>query len=227
MRHTDLHPGSSMRAHAGPDMISVVLADDHDLVRSGLKALLEIAPTIRVVGEARDGEELLAVLASRPLPDVVITDLAMPQMDGLDAIARIRERYPELRILVVSASDTADLVQRAVANGANGYLMKGARPDELERALRQIVQTGSYFSSSVAQLLLQRQEPPAEEQLTGRQIEILTLLARGLSAKEIAFELGLSSKTVDVHRSRIMQRLGISDVASLTRYAVRKRLVKP
>ncbi|WP_427911412.1 response regulator [Ramlibacter sp. MMS24-I3-19] len=209
------------------DTISVVLADDHDLVRSGIRALLETVPSIRVVGEARDGEELLAFLASRPHPDVVITDLAMPQMDGLDAITRIRERYPELRILVVSASETAEFVKQAVANGANGYLMKGAPSDELARALRQIVQTGSYFSSSVAQLLLQRQEPTAEQQLTSRQIEILTLLARGLSSKEIAYELGLSSKTVDVHRSRIMQRLGITDLASLTRYAVRNRLVKP
>ena len=215
-----------MHADADNEPISVVLADDHDLVRSGLKALLDTTPSIRVVGEARDGEELLAYLDSRPHPDVVITDLAMPQMDGLDAISRIRERFPDLRILVVSASETAEFVKRAVDNGANGYLMKGATPDELQRALQQIVRTGTYFSSSVAQLLLQRQEPTAEQQLTGRQLEILTMLARGLSSKEIAYELGLSHKTVDVHRARIMQRLGISDVASLTRYAVRNRLVK-
>jgi DNA-binding NarL/FixJ family response regulator len=118
-------------------------------------------------------------------------------------------------------------VKQAVNNGADGYIMKGATPEELGRALHQIVETGSYFSSSVAQLLLQRQEPAVDEQLTGRQIEILTLLARGLSAKEIGYELGLSSKTIDVHRWRIMQRLELSDLASLTRYAVRKRLVKP
>ena len=215
-----------MHADADNEPISVVLADDHDLVRSGLKALLDTTPSIRVVGEARDGEELLAYLDSRPHPDVVITDLAMPQMDGLDAISRIRQRFPELRILVVSASETAEFVKRAVDNGANGYLMKGATPDELQRALQQIVRTGTYFSSSVAQLLQQRQEPTAEQQLTGRQLEILTMLARGLSSKEIAYELGLSHKTVDVHRARIMQRLGFSDVASLTRYAVRNRLVK-
>ena len=215
-----------MHADADNEPISVVLADDHEMVRSGLKALLDPTPSMRVVGEARDGQELLAWLDSRPHPDVVITDLAMPQMDGLDAIARIRQRYPDLPILVVSASETAEFVKQAVTNGANGYLMKGAPPDELQRALRQIVRTGTYFSSSVAQLLLQRQEPTAEQQLTGRQLEILTMLARGLSSKEIAYELGLSHKTVDVHRARIMQRLGISDVASLTRYAVRNRLVK-
>jgi DNA-binding NarL/FixJ family response regulator len=207
--------------------ITVVLADDHDLVRSGICALLSTLPDIRVIGEARDGEALLALLAAGTVPDVVITDLAMPQLDGLAAISRIRERYPSLRILVVSAHETADFVKQAVNNGADGYIMKGATPEELGRALHQIVETGSYFSSSVAQLLLQRQEPAVDEQLTGRQIEILTLLARGLSAKEIGYELGLSSKTIDVHRWRIMQRLELSDLASLTRYAVRKRLVKP
>ena len=216
-----------MQAEAERATISVLLADDHDLVRSGMKALLAGIAGIRVVGEARNGQEMLAWLASRPLPDVVVTDLAMPLMDGLDAIARVRERHPAARILVVSGHETADFVKQAVANGANGYIMKGATPAELELALHRIVEAGSYFSSSVAQLLLQPQEAPAQEQLTGRQIEILTLLARGLSSKEIAYELGLSPKTVDVHRARIMQRLGLSDVASLTRYAVRKRLVKP
>lgn len=207
--------------------ITVVLADDHDLVRSGITALLGTIPSVRVIGDARDGEQLLALLASGPAPDVVITDLAMPQLDGLSAIAAIRERYPQQRILVVSAHESADFVRRAVRNGANGYLMKGAPPEELERALHEVVRTGSYFGSSVAQLLLERQEPTVDEQLTGRQIEILTLLARGLSTKEIGYELGLSPKTVDVHRWRIMQRLDLSDVASLTRYAVRNRLVKP
>ena len=209
------------------DAITVLLADDHDLVRSGIRALLESAPGIRVVGEARNGEELLAFLASRPHPDVVVTDLAMPRMDGLTAISHIRGRYPGLRILVVSANETADFVRQAVANGANGYLLKGATPAELELALRRLMETGTFFSSSVAKLLLQEPEPAAHDELTGRQIEILTLLARGRSSKEIAFELGLSPKTVDVHRSRIMQRLGLADVASLTRYAVRKGLVQP
>jgi DNA-binding NarL/FixJ family response regulator len=217
----------SMHAVTERAPISVLLADDHDLVRSGIKALLGNLAGIQVVGEARNGNELLAFLASQPHPDIVITDLAMPEMDGMAAIAHTRKRYPDLRILVVSMYEKAEFVKQAVANGANGYILKGAAPDELERALRQLVETGSYFSSSVAQLLLQRQEPTPQEQLTGRQIEILTLLARGLSSKEIAHELGLSPKTVDVHRSRIMQRLGLTDVASLTLYAVRKRLVKP
>jgi DNA-binding NarL/FixJ family response regulator len=213
-------------ADTGSDTISVVLADDHDIVRSGVKALLATMPGVEVIGEAGNGEELLAYLNSRPHPDVVITDLAMPGLDGLAAIGAIRERYPDLRVLVLSMYDTVDFVKRAVACGANGYVSKDAPPEELEWALKTIKERGSYFGSIVAQRLLQPQEPSADEQLTDRQIEILTLLARGLSSKEIGYELGLSSKTVDVHRARIMYRLGLSDLASLTRYAVRKGLVE-
>jgi DNA-binding NarL/FixJ family response regulator len=114
-----------------------------------------------------------------------------------------------------------------VASGASGYVLKGSSADELEQALRAIVATGSYFSRTITQHLLQPAEPPLSDQLTGRQIEILTMMARGMSSKEIGYELGLSSKTVDAHRARIMDRLGINDVASLTLYAVRKGLVKP
>ena len=206
--------------------ISVVLADDHDIVRGGIKALLQLMPDVQVIDEARDGEELLAVLA-RCTPDVVLTDLAMPGLDGLAAIARIHEQYPELRVLVLSMYDTLDFVRRAVASGASGYLMKDSAPQELEQAVRAVASTGSYFSGTVARLLLQPEETASDDGLTERQIEILVRLASGMSSKEIAFDLGLSSKTVDVHRGRIMERLELRDVASLTRYAVRKGLIKP
>jgi DNA-binding NarL/FixJ family response regulator len=216
---------SLIKTLAAPATIRVVLADDHDLVRSGLAALLGQAGDIEVIGEARDGEELLAVLTSL-VPDVVVTDISMPVLDGLGALARIRERHPGLPVIVLSMYDTVDFVRRAVANGAAGYLMKDSAPQELERAVRAVVQTGSYFGSAVAQLLLRPPEPTASDELTERQIEILKLLAEGRSSKEIAFELGLSAKTVDVHRARIMARLALNDVASLTRYAVRMGLVE-
>jgi two-component system, NarL family, nitrate/nitrite response regulator NarL len=206
------------------ETIKVVLADDHDLVRSGIKALLVTMAGVQVIGEARDGAGLLKLLETLQ-PDVVMTDISMPGVDGIAATARIREQHPEVRVIVLSMYDTVDFVRRAVASGANGYLMKDAPPHELEQALRSVVGTGSYFSSAVAQLLMQRPDPTPADELTGRQVEILTLIAQGRSAKEIAFELGLSSKTVDVHRARIMDRLGVNDVASLTRYAVRKGLV--
>ena len=205
--------------------IRVVLADDHDLVRSGIKALLSTVEGVEVIAEARNGNELLALLETVH-PDVVMTDISMPGMDGITAIAEIHNRHPEVRVVVLSMYDTVDFVKRAVANGACGYLMKDAPPFELEQALRSVVATGSYFSAAVAQRLLQPSEPTVDDELTVRQVEILTLIAQGKSAKEIAFELGLSPKTVDVHRARIMERLRLNDIASLTRYAVRKGLVK-
>jgi DNA-binding NarL/FixJ family response regulator len=208
-----------------PLPIQVVLADDHDLVRSGIKALLSTVQGVQVIAEARNGNELLALLESVK-PDVVMTDISMPGMDGITAIAEIHARFPEVRVIVLSMYDTVDFVKRAVANGACGYLMKDAPPFELEQALRSVMATGSYFSAAVAQRLLQPSEPTVDDELTTRQVEILTLIAQGKSAKEIAFELGLSPKTVDVHRARIMERLRLNDIASLTRYAVRKGLVK-
>lgn len=208
-----------------PLPIQVVLADDHDLVRSGIKALLSTVEGVQVIAEARNGNELLQLLESVK-PDVVMTDISMPGMDGITAIAEIHSRFPQVKVIVLSMYDTVDFVKRAVANGACGYLMKDAPPFELEQALRSVVATGSYFSAAVAQRLLQPSEPTVDDELTTRQVEILTLIAQGKSAKEIAFELGLSPKTVDVHRARIMERLRLNDIASLTRYAVRKGLVK-
>ena len=215
-----------MIQHTNPaGAIRVVLADDHDLVRSGIKALLSTVDGVEVIAEARNGNELLQLLETVK-PDVVMTDISMPGMDGITAIAEIHSRYPEVRVVVLSMYDTVDFVKRAVANGACGYLMKDAPPFELEQALRSVMATGSYFSAAVAQRLLQPSEPTVDDELTVRQVEILTLIAQGKSAKEIAFELGLSPKTVDVHRARIMERLRLNDIASLTRYAVRKGLVK-
>jgi two-component system, NarL family, nitrate/nitrite response regulator NarL len=206
--------------------INVVLADDHDLVRAGLSSLLVSMSGVRVLAECRDGNELLELLESLH-PDVVITDLTMPGMDGLTAISSIRQQYPKLKILVISMHEDAVAVKRAVANGANGYLRKDAPSFELEIALRSVMSTGSYFGAGVAQRLVEPAELQADEELTDRQIEILKLLAQGKSSKEIAFVLGLSSKTVDVHRARIMERLALHDIASLTLYAVRKGLINP
>jgi DNA-binding NarL/FixJ family response regulator len=215
----------SASIHPPGGAIRVVLADDHDLVRSGLRALLAALPGIEVVGEARDGEELLALLPGCAV-DVVLTDISMPRMDGLAAIPQIRERHPRVRVVVLSMYDSIDFVRRAITLGASGYLMKHAAPQELEHALRTVMVSGSYFSGNVAQVLLQPQ-PPDDDELTDRQLQVLRMLAEGLSSKEIAYQLGLSSKTVDVHRARIMSRLDLNDIASLTRYAVRKGLVRP
>ncbi|HEY8049544.1 MAG TPA: response regulator transcription factor [Ramlibacter sp.] len=205
--------------------VRIVLADDHDLVRSGIKALLSMIEGVEVVAEARDGQELVTLVDSLR-PDIVMTDISMPVMDGIAAIAEIHTKAPDVRMLVLSMYDTVDFVKRAVASGACGYLMKDAPPFELEQAVRSVMATGSYFSPAIAQRLLQPSEPTAGDELTQRQLEILKLIAQGRASKEIAFELGLSPKTVDVHRARIMERLQLNDIASLTRYAVRKGLIK-
>lgn len=206
--------------------IQVVLADDHDLVRAGIKALLSSLKGIEVIAEVRDGAELLRLLESVH-PDVVVSDITMPGMDGITAVRRIRELYPRLPVIMLSMNESADSIKRAVASGANGYVRKDAPDYELEMALRTVLATGSYYGTGVAQRLLEPSEPGVEDLLTERQVQILTLLAQGLSSKEIAFDLGLSSKTVDVHRTRIMERLQLKDLASLTLYAVRNGLVKP
>jgi DNA-binding NarL/FixJ family response regulator len=206
--------------------IQVILADDHDLVRAGIRSLLTSMKGVKVIAEVRDGAELLKVLES-VLPDVVISDITMPGMDGITAVRQIRALYPDLKVIMLTMNDSAESIKRAVASGANGYVRKDAPDFELEMALRSVMSTGSYFGQGVAQRLLEPTEPAVEALLTERQIEILVMLARGKSSKEIAYDLGLSSKTVDVHRARIMERLDLDDVASLTLYAVRKGLVKP
>ena len=211
---------------AGPEIIRTVLADDHDLVRSGLKLLLEMMPGVKVVSEARNGDDLLAAV-DRDKPDLVVTDISMPGMDGLAALARLRALAVPPRVLVVSMHDSPDFIRRALKLGAAGYLMKEGSPVELEHAVRSVMAGHSYLSPQVSHKLLQTHESSPEELLTGRQLEILVLIARGHATKEVAFKLGLSPKTVDVHRARIMERVGIDDVAGLTLYCVRHGLVDP
>jgi DNA-binding NarL/FixJ family response regulator len=220
--------GASMAGPTSPAQRSrkqVVFADDHDLVRGGIAALIELLPDVEVMAEASSGEELLDLLAS-VAPDLVITDIQMPGINGLDAVAQIRRSQPALPILVLSMHETADFVRRAVASGANGYLTKNAAPNELQHAVQAMLMTGSYFNARVARMLLEKVDTCADDGLTDRQIEILKMIAAGLSSKEIGYQLELSHKTVDVHRARIMERLQVRDVASLTRYAVRRGLVQ-
>lgn len=205
---------------------SVVLADDHDLVRAGIQGLIELLPDVEVTAQARSGEELIALLEHLQ-PDLVVTDIGMPGVDGVEAVTRIRARHPSIPILVLSMFDSAEMVQRAVASGANGYLTKSAAPQELQHAIGAMLTTGSYFNAAVARLLMHRVDALEDDGLTQRQREVLLLIASGLSSKEIAFQLNLSPKTIDVHRARIMERLDVRDVASLTRYAVRRGLLKP
>ena len=209
------------------DSISVVIADDHALVRAGFDALLTACDGIRIVGHAADGAELLALLHRQGAPDVIVLDLSMPNMDGLRSASEIRARFPAARILIVTMLDDPLVVRDACDHGVHGFIVKDAAPQELEQAVRALGAGGSYFSGHAMRCLLAKDPLPASEELTQRQIEVLVLLARGCSSREVAHELGLSPKTVDVHRHHIMERLDIRDLAGLTRYAIRHGLLEP
>lgn len=202
----------------------MVLADPYEMVRAAVEALLSTVTGFAVIGQARNGGELV-LLVEHARPDLVITEVWMSGEDAFGAIAEIHQRHPEVRLLVLSADETIDAVKHAIASGACGYLMKRAPSYELEHAVRSVMTRGFYYSPLTAQRLLDPPQPAPGQALTSRQVQVLTLIARGRSSRQIADELGLSSKTVDVHRGRIMARLALTDIASLVRYALREGLV--
>lgn len=203
--------------------VTVMVADDQDLVLAGISSLLGAMEGVTVIAQARSGEELLSTL-SEVHPDLVMTDISMPGLDGITVVDKIRQLYPLIRILVITGHVSGDMVRRALAAGASGYVVKDASPIELEQAVRTVMLGRTYLSSSIS-LLLAGPTKGTDDDLTERQLEIVKLVAQGLASKQIGLQLGLSSKTVDGHRTRILKRLNLNDIASLTKYAVRKGLV--
>jgi DNA-binding NarL/FixJ family response regulator len=212
--------------------IRLLLAEDHALVRAGIRSLLASVPDIEVVGEAGDGREALAILERTPA-DVAILDITMPGMNGLEAATRIAERWPATRVIILSMHSNEEYVARALRAGAAGYLLKDAGTSELEAAIRAVVRGQSFLSAAVSRRVGAGgsegapQGPTALEALTPRQREVLQLIAEGHSTKGTAAVLGLSVKTVETHRTQLMQRLAIHDVAGLVRYAMRVGLINP
>lgn len=212
--------------------VRVLLADDHTLVRAGLRKLLESIPDVEVVGEAVDGVALLA-LAAQLQPSLVLTDIDMPGLNGLEATARLVKAQPEVRVIILSMHQNEEYVRQALLHGATGYLLKDAAPAELEWALKAVLRGETYLSPAVSKGVLSdyvqrlRGDEKPGVLLTPRQLEILRLVAESQSTKEIARRLDLSVKTVDTHRSRLMNQLDIHDVAGLVRYAMRTGLISP
>jgi DNA-binding NarL/FixJ family response regulator len=210
----------------------ILLADDHTLVRTGMRLLLETMPGMVVVGEASDGASALRLI-EQLRPDAVLMDLAMPGMSGTEAVRQVAARFPETRVLVVSMHADEAYVQAALAAGAAGYVLKGADKEELEVALRQVVRGESYLSPAISAAVVAALANASSAEaigspldaLTVRQQQVLQLVAEGLSTKKVAAQLGLSVKTVEAHRGAIMNRLGIRDLAGLVRFAVRVGLV--
>jgi DNA-binding NarL/FixJ family response regulator len=215
-------------------MTRIVLADDHTLVRSGMRMLLESIPEMKVVGEAADGLEALHLIRQLR-PDCVLMDLAMPGLNGVEAVRRSTAQFPSIPILVISMHADEAYVHRALVAGARGYLLKGSDKEELATAVRTVCSGVTYLTPAISKTLvaaLAKKSGAAEpisplEVLTLRQREVLRLVAEGNSTKQVAGRLGLSAKTVEAHRSAIMERLGIRDLASLVRFAVRAGLVEP
>jgi NarL family two-component system response regulator LiaR len=211
------------------DVISVLIADDHPVVRQGLRTFLETQAALEVVGEAADGAEAVE-LVERLLPDVVLMDVVMPGLDGVEATRRIREVSPSTRVIVLTSFDDDEKVFPAIKAGAAGYLLKDVHPQELAEAIRRVDRGEALLAPSVAAKLMQEvagERSPSGGGLTERELDVLRLIARGLSNKLIARELVVSEKTVKTHVSNILAKLHLADRTQAALYAVRERLVEP
>ncbi|HZT44250.1 MAG TPA: response regulator transcription factor [Chthonomonadaceae bacterium] len=208
-------------------MIRVLIADDHGIVRSGIRSLLEQMDGLQVVAEAADGMEALR-LVKMHRPDLMIMDIGMPGLNGVEATARLTRQHRRTRVIILSMHTSEEHICQALRSGAAGYVIKDATTAELETAVRTVARGERYLSPSISEHVLagysQRmpEEPSATAPLTSRQREILQLVTEGHTTKEIAERLHLSTKTVEAHRAQIMKRLEIRDVAGLVRYAIRK-----
>jgi len=212
--------------------IRVVLADDHTLVRAGIRALLEKLPDVHVVAEASDGREAVHLVTTTQ-PDVVLMDIAMPGLNGLEATRRLVKEFPAIRVLILSMHKNEEYVWQALRAGAVGYLLKDADLAELALAITAVTHGETYLSPPISKHVIREYvqrvggEETGLEQLTPRQREILQLVAEGHTSKAIAQRLGLSIKTVETHRVQMMERLDIHEIAGLVRYAIRMGVVLP
>jgi DNA-binding NarL/FixJ family response regulator len=207
----------------------VALVDDHQLVRAGIAALLRDLPEVEVVGEGADGEASIR-LVDELKPDVLFLDLAMPGMSGLDALERITSRHPEQKVIILSMHSSEEHVLRSLRLGAAGFMLKDAAPEELSQALNAVMHGDTWLSAAISKKVIagyvgRTSNQTLSDSLTARQLEVLKLIAEGLSTKEIGHRLALSVKTIETYRLRIMERLDIHDVAGLVRYAIRRGIV--
>jgi DNA-binding NarL/FixJ family response regulator len=210
--------------------IRVLLVDDHSLVRAGIRSLLEKIPDVEVVGEAANGRAALELVASTS-PDLVLMDIAMADLGGLEALPRILKIYPSARVVILSAHSNEEYVIRALRSGALGYMLKDAATTELELVIRAVALGQTYLSPSISRTVIDSYLQRVGDDigplgdLTARQREILQLIAEGKNTKQIADVLGISIKTVEAHRLQLMARLNIHDIPGLVRYAIRAGLV--
>jgi DNA-binding NarL/FixJ family response regulator len=226
-----------MNSHTPPPSsapIRVVLADDHTILRDGVCSLLRAEPDIEVVGEASDGMEVLEQVG-RLTPDVVVMDMVMPRMNGLEATRQIKKRFQDVKILILSMYDDDEYVQQVIQAGASGYVLKRVAADDLVQAIREVHHGSSFLHPPIAAKLIEDYvrrvrgggaAPEAGDRLTAREREVLKLIAEGYTNQDVADQLGVSRKTVESHRANIMRKLALHDVTELVKYAIRKGLVR-
>ncbi|HKW29521.1 MAG TPA: response regulator transcription factor [Verrucomicrobiae bacterium] len=216
------------------DKIRVLLADDHTVVRQGLRVLLEAESDIAVVGEAETGRQAVQ-LARKLVPDVIVMDIAMPNLNGLEATRQITREVPAVRLLVLSSYNDDEYVHQVTEAGASGYLLKQTAATDLIKAVREAKKGNAFFSPAISRRLVERyreaflQGAPAKKRtdlLTSREAEVLQLIAEGRANKQIAAELCISIKTVEKHRQQVMNKLNIHDIAGLTRYAIARGIIE-
>ncbi len=215
-------------------MVRALLADDHSVVRQGLRVWLEKSGFVQVVGEAADGREAVA-LAEELKPNVVLMDIAMPLLNGIEATAQIMKRNPETNVIILSMHTDEGYILRSLGAGAKGYLLKESTESDVLPAVRSVCAGKPYFTPSIARLLLedymrmlkQNNAQDSYDLLTEREKEVLQILAQGKSNKEVAQVLNLSPHTVDTHRTNLMQKLNLHNTAEIVLYAVRKGIVVP
>lgn len=210
------------------ERITVAIADDHAIVRQGLRTYLELQPEIDVVGEAADGQQVLALVKER-LPDIVLMDLVMPGLDGVEATRAVRTLSPSTRVIVLTSFSEDEQVFASIKAGAQGYLMKDVLPKDLVRAIKMVHHGEAQLDPEIARKLMQEFTNPKpaapKHDLTERELEVLTLIAHGKSNKEISEDLVLSEKTVKTHVSNILQKLHLSDRTQAAVYALRQKIV--
>lgn len=212
-------------------MIRIILADDHEMFRSGLKGLLQKEDQIKVVAEAQDGEVLLEKLAVARA-ECVILDLSMPNMDGLTTLKEIRKTFPDLKTIILTMQKDVEHFKHAMSAGANGYVLKDSAYEQLVMAIKVVMKGKNYISPSISNMITEQfvrsmgeTDVPSLEILTQREKEILSLIAQGKANKNIASELNISIRTVETHRSRLIHKLNIKTPAGLVKYAISKGLI--